>query len=86
MYIHTIFKNKGRAITVRDRPTKGKRRKFSNLKKKNNKKKEKEGPLTKSLAQEVRQKSDNSERRSKDFATCPTVSLCDLSGVILHQK
>ncbi len=41
----------------------------------------------KSLAQEVRQKNDISERRSKTlFATRPTVSLCDLSVVILHQK
>ncbi len=43
-------------------------------------------------AQKVRQKSDISERTSKPpstltlFATRPTVSLCDLSGVILHQK
>ncbi len=44
--------------------------------------------IKKSLAQEVRQKSDISKRRSKPpstltlFATRPTVSLCDLSGVI----
>ncbi len=37
-----------------------------------------------SLAQEVRQKYDISERIL--FATRPTVSLCDLSGVILHRK
>ncbi len=36
----------------------------------------------KSLAQEVRQMNDIAER----YATRPTVSLCDLSGVILHQK
>ncbi len=44
--------------------------------------------MEKFLAQEVRQKSDISERRSKGllFATSPTVSLCDLSGVILHRK
>ncbi len=45
----------------------------------------------KSLAQEVRQKSDISESRSKGWRerilfTSPTVSLCDLSGVILQQK
>ncbi len=46
----------------------------------------------KKLAQEGRQKSDISECRSKPpstitlFATRPTVSLCDLSGVILYQK
>ncbi len=49
--------------------------------------------LNKFLAQEARQKSNISERRSKSwrertylFATRPTVSLCDLSGVISHQK
>ncbi len=50
--------------------------------------------VKKSLAQEVRQKSDISDRRSKGwrgrtltlFATRPTVSLYNLSGVILHQK
>ncbi len=48
--------------------------------------------VEKSLGQEVRQKRDISERRSKApstltfFATRPTVSLCDLSGIILHQK
>ncbi len=45
----------------------------------------------KSLAQEVRQKNDISERRSKGWrgpllATRPIVSLGELSEVILHQK
>ncbi len=54
----------------------------------------------KTLAQEIRQKSDIPDRRSKGwrgggasppstitlFATRSTVALCHLSGVILHQK
>ncbi len=52
------------------------------------------GEYEKSMALEVRHKSDISERRSKGcapstltlFATRPTVSLCDLLGVILQQK